>query len=69
LSVELAEILTAAGIMVKSCGHWTPRGWIGSKWNDYRRSYRDFPQIKRGKSCSQFPHTLTNRRRHVKPDF
>ena len=28
---------------------------------------RDFPQINRGKSCSQFVDTLTHSGRHVKP--
>jgi hypothetical protein len=32
----------------KSCPYWTPGNWIGSKWNDYRRSARDFPQINGG---------------------
>src|SRR5450631_3870126 len=30
---------------------------------------RDFPQIKRGKSCSQFAHTLPQFGHGVKPDF
>jgi uncharacterized membrane-anchored protein len=30
---------------------------------------RDFPQINRGKSCSQFENTLTQKAPHVKPDF
>jgi RNA polymerase sigma factor (sigma-70 family) len=49
--------------------HWTPNDWIGSKWNGYRCSYRDFPLNKWGKSCSQFADRVTHPHRQVKPDF
>ena len=48
---------------------WGPDDRINSKWNGCRRSYRDFPQIKRGKSCSQFANTLTHFEPSVKSDF
>jgi hypothetical protein len=53
----------------KGVTHWTPGDRIGSKWNNCRRSKLDFPQVKRGKSCSQFVNTLTQPARRVKPDF